>query len=108
METVIFWVIFKTLAFLNKTTDLDAVWTIIELNLLALGWWKELWLKCTATLLYRVETKRVLGSSPINILWLKKYRFIQKMRHSSAQSRIKAVALNCHFKLHVDPILCVA
>jgi len=34
--------IFKTLLFLNKTTYFDAVWTIMELNLLAFGWWKKL------------------------------------------------------------------
>jgi len=36
-RTLIFWVIFKTLPFLNEMTDFDAVWTIIELNLWDFG-----------------------------------------------------------------------
>jgi len=36
------------LPFLNETTDFDAVWTIIELNLWEIGWWKK-----TLTLLHR-------------------------------------------------------
>jgi len=36
-SSTFFMVIFKTLPFLNETTNFDAVWTIIELNLLALS-----------------------------------------------------------------------
>jgi len=51
-------------------------------------------------------SRDVFGRFAINVLCLKKYGFIRKMRHSSAQSRIKAVAMICRSKSGIGSMLC--